>query len=79
MFPITLPEQAPVAAGDSQHRAPGSPKPAFIRVRDVKPTYGFGVSKTYDLARQGKLRIYRGAGRSLLKCSEVEALIESEP
>jgi hypothetical protein len=77
MFQVPVPEQAP-GAGDSQPRAPDSPKPEFIRVRDVKPVYGIGVSKTYDLARQGKLRIYRGAGRSLLKCSEMAALIESE-
>lgn len=48
------------------------------RINDACKAIGIGRSKLYSLNREGKLKIVKLGGRSVVPASEVRALLERE-
>lgn len=47
-----------------------------LRINDAVKAYGISRATIYDLAKKGELQIHRLGGRSLLKVSDMDALLE---
>ncbi len=52
-------------------------KPIYVRVKDCQAVFGLGRSKIYEMVKRGEIHIHKSGSASLLKVSEVEALIEN--
>ncbi|MBY6055345.1 helix-turn-helix domain-containing protein [Leisingera daeponensis] len=51
-------------------------KPIYVRVRDVQEVFGISKRTVYRLNSEGKVRIHKFGGMSLLKVEDMEGLIE---
>ena len=52
-------------------------QPLLYRINDFVQVTGLGRSTTYRLIKEGKLRIVKIAGRTLIPADEVTRLIEA--
>ncbi|NBB15153.1 helix-turn-helix domain-containing protein [Caulobacter sp. SLTY] len=53
------------------------PQPIAYRIRDAADVIGLSRSTLYHLAKQGKLRIRKVAGRSLIAREDLLSLLQS--
>ncbi|MBC6982865.1 helix-turn-helix domain-containing protein [Caulobacter sp. 17J80-11] len=60
------------------HHMSGSPRPLAYRVNDAAKAIGLSRSTLYELRNEGKLRIVKVAGRALIPCEDLEALLGSQ-
>ena len=67
----------PVNVGTGHGIPPPAPRPDALafRVDDVPLMGGPGRTKTYELAKAGKLRLVRVAGRTLIDGDSLRALL----
>ena len=59
----------------AQHVAPPMPNQLAYRIPEVRRMGGPGKTKLYELARQGKLRLVRVGGRTLVDGDSLRTLL----